>query len=105
MVLVKKVIFLLLLISPLLVQAQEENFNSYANVEVNVFVDSNISIDYLKKTSKIEYLEVELGIFPREDEIQSIKSKKIFSDPEAKIDEKENIFFRWDNVKDKDLNK
>ena len=103
MVLIKRVIFLLLLILPSLVQAQEENFNSYANIEVDVFVNSNISIDYLKKTSNIEYLEVELGIFPREDEIQSLKSKKIFSSPEAEIDEKENLFFRWDDVKEKYL--
>ena len=103
MVLIKRVIFLLLLILPSLVQAQEENFNSYANIEVDVFVNSNISIDYLKKTSNIEYLEVELGIFPREDEIQSLKSKKIFSSPEAEIDEKENLFFRWDDVEEKYL--
>ena len=93
MVLIKRVIFLLLLILPSLVQAQEENFNSYANVEVDIFVSSNISINYLKKTSNIKYLEVELGIFPREDEIQSITSKEIFSSPEAKIDEKKNLFF------------
>lgn len=99
MFIITRYILLILLIIVPLAAAQEDNFNNYSSLDIDISISSDIQIDYLKKTSRLEFLEVDLQIFPRNDDRQIIINKKIISNPISEIDDSKNIVYRWDDIK------
>src|SRR3989344_7328392 len=85
------------------VLANNETFDQYQDINVNVKINSGINIEYLSSNYNIDYIFANLTFFPRQDEFQLITSKNLIYTDE--IQEGSNyIYYKWDNPTSNQIN-
>jgi len=79
-----------------------EKFSEYESLEMDFSLTSSLNIDY---PSRVDYVEVDLSLFPREViSIQNVNNLKINSEPEIDVVKKDNaLFYKWKNLEGKTL--
>ncbi len=94
----KILVIILLLLIPI-VNAQE-NFNNYYDLDLVLYLGSNLSIERTSKDAKIEYIIADILLFPENESRLKVLEMETFSEPNASIRLNHKATFRWDDVKE-----
>ncbi len=90
---------MILLLLPLV---YAESFSEYESLIMDFSLTSGLNIDH---PSMVDYVEVELTLFPREaGYIQGVSNLKILSEPEIEVANRNGVlFYKWKNLEGKTL--
>ena len=92
----KKALFLLLIIIPL-VFASSDNYNNYSAITVEVNMNFEFSLTYKTDSSNIDEVKLTTDFFPKDTNLQKVMDRKLTSDPSANLKEtEESISCKWD---------
>ncbi len=81
------------------VQAQED-FNQYKDLDLVLYLGSNLTVDKLSTKAKVDYIVVDILLFPRDEARLKIKEMTTFSEPKANITLDKKATFRWEGTKE-----
>lgn len=88
-----KYIICIILILLLPAALAQQSYNTYQSLTIDTNVKSTTTVE----GSGLQYLEAELYLNPKNDNIQNILQKQILSNPQAEITDNEFIKYRWDS--------
>lgn len=78
-----------------LVLAQEENYNTYSELEISYELDSSLYLTSTGYNPTLERLTANLSLFPRSNFMTQITSLAKSANPNAIINQDDNIIFEW----------
>ena len=82
-----------------------ENYANYQTAEIEIRLDSEISITSTGSNPRLIEAEGILNLIPLEDKNQEILSLKTFSEPEAQVTkEKDKVIYNWRNIRENEIN-
>lgn len=87
----------MLLLIPL-AEAKVETYSNYSDLELNLKIESTADLIYEKADSKVDYVDINLHIFPREYKRQVISRKEVYSEPKGKIKVADSVNYRWEDI-------
>ena len=96
-----RILAIILLLIPF--ASAQENFNEYQDLNLILYLGSNISIKETGNDPKIDYIITDVLLFPRDEERLKILEMDAFAEPNASISLNHKATFRWDKVKEKYL--
>ncbi len=91
----KLIIFLFILLP--LVSAQEENYNTYSELEISYNLDSSLDVIVTGSNPTLESLIANLSLFPRSNFMTQIISLATSANPTATITQDDNLIYKWQN--------
>jgi hypothetical protein len=79
--------------------AQQENYNQYSELEMNIKVYTTIDVEQKGTRTSIEYLQADLEMFPRKTAEQQVLSLDVSSDPKATVKKGDtDITIEWEDI-------
>ncbi len=81
----------------------QESFSEYKDLNLILYLGSNISIKETGQDPKIEYVTADIHLFPKDEERLKILELNAISEPKASIELNSKATFRWEKIKEKFL--
>src|SRR3989344_3091879 len=93
------ILLILLILNVPMMYAQEENdFNDYNNLVLNLKLDGNFELIKTSSNSRINEVTAVLSFFPENDNIQKVNLLEEESNPQAEVTKNdEAIIYKWNN--------
>ncbi|MBI2110447.1 transglutaminase domain-containing protein [Candidatus Woesearchaeota archaeon] len=91
-----QIVLAFLFMLPLTIAEQIDNYNDYGSLTLRFIINNTIEA-IAEEDAELDYLSIELLLFPKETAIQKVISQKVSSAPPAEIKEQDPILFTWDS--------